>query len=234
MPASVEESVKEQFSQVFKKADWPLFKTMGEVYLKQAAFLRKKHVVAPPGLKLLARNAQKRLFIGIGVELLLKAVYLKAGYVINKPKDPHAPLKLPFTPAQARGHQLDPADTYTLDKLIGKLLTVLSALQNGNIVLRGLRVAKVFRNKEGHSVTPVHLFAPSNYRDIEASLSEVYEQVFDETLAVRFSVAVGEKPVWRITHPNKTLQRTAFGRRRALSQSSIDLRTGHFGGIQGL
>jgi hypothetical protein len=119
-------------------------------------------------LKLLARNAQKRLFIGIGVELLLKAVYLKEGYVINKPKERYSPLKLPFTRAQATGHQLAPADTYTLENLIGKLQTVLSALQNDEIVIRGLRIAKVFRNKEGHSVTPAHLFEPSNYKDIEA------------------------------------------------------------------
>jgi hypothetical protein len=39
---SVEESVKIQFSQVFPEAHWPLFKRTGEVYLRQAALLRKK------------------------------------------------------------------------------------------------------------------------------------------------------------------------------------------------
>ena len=67
-------------------------------------------------------------------------------------------------------------------------------LQNVAIVLKGLNIAKVFRNKEGHSVTPVHLFDPSNYRDVEACLNEIYKQVFGETLAVRFPVSPREKP----------------------------------------
>ena len=194
---SIEKSVKQQFAKVFERADWRLFKKVAECYLRQAAFLRKHDVNAPSKLKLLVRNSQKRLFIGIGLELLLKALYLKDGYAINRPERKNKALKLPFRFDEAIGSQLVEAETFSLDNLIdqlGKLVRV----KNRGVVVKGLKIGKVFRNKEGHCVTSVHTFDSSNYRDIEAALRELYSVAFNEALTVRFSLAPNERPLWGI------------------------------------
>lgn len=206
--ANVEQTIKQQFSREHTKSDWPLFKRMAEFYLRRAVFLKTAHCPVESELKLLVRNSLKRLFIGIGVELLLKAVYLKHGYQINKLQTPrpNAPA-FPFTFQQVQGVPLVPDQTYMLNDLIEKLGSVLPA-GVGDGILRGLRIAKVFRNKEGHTVLPRHQFVPSNYRDIEASLTIVYERAFGETLRARFSVAEGEVGLWKVTRSNHRVQRT--------------------------
>jgi hypothetical protein len=100
---SLEQSVKSQFEKVFSDSDWLLFKEMAEASLREAAFLKMSDFDrAPDNRKLLARNSRKRLLIGIGTELLRKAIYLKAGYCINKPKvRPACTLKFPFKLAAA-------------------------------------------------------------------------------------------------------------------------------------
>src|ERR1700693_2359114 len=150
---SLEQSVKDQFEKVFSASDWGLFKEIAEASLSEAAFLKKSDFRVPGHRKLLARNSRKRLLIGIGVELLLKAIYLKGGYCINKPpKD--CGLKIPFKPAAAAaaGATLEAADTLTLGQLIDSLKNVVT-LQKSAVVTSGLKIAKVFRNKEGHVVT---------------------------------------------------------------------------------
>jgi len=195
---SVEFSVKQQFARVFRHSDWPFFKKMGDSYFRQAAFLLKHHLSVSPDLKLLVRNSQKRLFIGVGTELILKALYLKNGYAINRPESGNKGLKFPFTLKDAVGHQLLEDETFQLGILIDHIEKVIS-LNHSKTILRGLKIAKVFRNKEGHVVTSSHAFDPSNYRDIESAISELYRAAFDEILKVRFSLTTNEKPVWQIS-----------------------------------
>jgi hypothetical protein len=87
--------------------------------------------------------------------------------------------------------------TYMFNELIQKLDQILppASLHSVN---RGLQIARVFRNKEGHVVLPTHNFDSSNYRDIERALVTLYSRGFQETLVVRFSVAAGEKAAWTI------------------------------------
>ena len=200
----IEESVKKQFAKVFTVSDWRLFKRMAEFYLQQAAFLLTSNlsVSVPPGLELLARNSQKRLFIGVGIELLVKAIYLKQSYVINKPKQSRTTktkLRVPFTfsQAEASGEQLAEGETFTLGPLIEQFTTVLPVLDSQS-VLRGLKIAMMFRNKEGHTVTPTQVFDASNYRDIECTLTALYHHAFAEKLTVQFSLAPDEEPLWQI------------------------------------
>lgn len=194
----IERSVKSQFARVFTVADWPLFKKMAEANLREAATLLNADMPIESPLKLLARNSRKRLLIGVGVELLLKAIYLKKGYAINRaPKD--SPLKFPFLVKDAKGVQLVDDKTVMLNDLIEKLPTVVVPLQNRNLTLKGLKIAKVFRNKEGHGVTSTHIFDPTNYTDIASSLVNLYHDAFGEKLSVRFSLAPDEKAVWRIS-----------------------------------
>jgi hypothetical protein len=88
--------------------------------------------------------------------------------------------------------------TYMLDDLINKLKAVpaLHGLTADGV--RGLKIAKVFRNKEGHGVLPKQQYDASHYRDIEASLASLYAQAFGETLNLRFSLEPNEKGVWEI------------------------------------
>jgi hypothetical protein len=195
--SSVEQSVKADFARVFVESDWRLFKEVAEFYIERAARLR---IGDMKGIdlkwRLLARNVEKRLRIGIGTELLLKALYLRHGFVINKPVKKKS-LCFPFTVTQAQGIELDHDRTYTLDELIRGLSKVPAMGKVGQLD-RGLRIAKVFRNKEGHGVLPKHAFQPQNYRDIEQALVEVYARGFTQTLHVRFSIKTGEKAVWNI------------------------------------
>ncbi|HTG14527.1 MAG TPA: hypothetical protein VK747_04585 [Blastocatellia bacterium] len=177
--------MKSQFAKVFVSSDWRLFKEMAEINLSEAAFLKKSSKVAK-SRRLLARNSRKRLLIGVGLELLLKAVYLKADYCINKPQDRAAPLRPPFRPSEAVGWQLEAADTYTLEQLTRTLKKILQ-MQKPQYVIDGLSIAKVFRNKEGHVVTRAHRFDAKSYRMIEGALREIYANAFQEQLTVRFS-----------------------------------------------
>lgn len=209
---SIEQLVKSQFARVFATSDWNLFKEVAESNLKEAAKLRKANMLIKNSLKLLARNSRKRLLIGVGVELLLKAVYLKHGYMINRaPKD--SALKFPFSVQNAAGVQLDAHKTYMLNDLILNLPKVVQ-LQDMDITLKGLKIAKVFRNKEDHVVTYTHTFDKSNYSDIASSLSALYQDAFGENLSVRFSLAPNERSVWRVSHPN-TLKRPTGHQRSA-------------------
>jgi hypothetical protein len=200
---SVESSVKQQFARVFRESDWRLFKKMADCYFRQAAFLLKHHLGVPPDLKLLVRNSQKRLFIGVGTELILKALYLKNGYAVNRPEDGNKTLKFPFTLKEVAGQQLLEDETFLLGMLIDHLGKVIS-LNDRETILKGLKIAKVFRNKEGHVVTSRHTFDLSNYRNIESALRELYRTGFEETLKVQFSLAPNEKPVWQLTHETQS------------------------------
>ncbi len=141
---SVEQTVKQQFARVFCSADWYLFKNVADCYLRQAAFLRKRHIVATTDLALLIRNSQKRLLIGIGTELVLKALYLKPGYHINKPSD-RKQLKGPLALNEGTRLPLKSADTFTLSELIDWLGKVI--LLSKEEFHRGLRTAKVFATR---------------------------------------------------------------------------------------
>jgi hypothetical protein len=192
----IEQSVKSQFAKVFAMADWRLFKKMAEANLQEAATLLEKDMPIEDSLKLLARNSRKRLLIGVGVELLLKAICLKHGYAINK--SPKKTLRFPFLAKDATGVNLVKDKTVMLNELIIGLPTVV-ALQKKNSTIKGLRIAQVFRNKEGHVVTGTHTFESSNYVDIASSLVDLYRDAFGETLSIQFSLAPDEPAIWEIS-----------------------------------
>jgi hypothetical protein len=194
---SVEQIIKEQFEKLFEVDDWPLFKETADSLLCEAAHIKTTDMPFATERKLLARNSRKRLLIGIGVELLLKAVYLKNGYSINKRQEDKSTRGFPFTIQHARSIAMELSDSYTLSALVDNLSKVLR-LKDEQRALKGLRIAKVFRNKEGHLVTRIHEFDVANYRDIEASLVLLYEQAFAERLEVRISFKEGEEAKWSV------------------------------------
>jgi hypothetical protein len=206
---NIEQSVKAQFAKVFQASDWQLFKGIAEANLREAAYLKTSDMPIERSLKLLARNSRKRLLIGIGVELLLKAIYLKQGYCINKPSRGSS-LVFPFSAKDAAGKELLDDQTVMLNDLIQHLPNVVH-LRNKELTLKGLKIAKVFRNKEGHGVTCTHVFVASNYTDIASSLATLYQDAFGEKLSVRFSLAPNEAALWRVL----PLAGASSGRRRA-------------------
>ena len=194
---SLEQSIKNQYAKLFGVNDWPLFKEAAEAILKEAAHIKTTDMHFARR-KLLARNSRKRLLIGIGVELLLKSVYLKNGYAINKRQGDGSARDFPFTLEHAATIPMDHADTFTLGTLVGRINQVIR-FEDEETALKGLKIAKVFRNKEGHVVTGAHAYDPGNYRDIEASLIMLYEVAFGERLVVRFSIEEDEEAAWRLS-----------------------------------
>jgi hypothetical protein len=196
--AGDEAEVKAQFARVFVSGDWSRFKRMAEFYLRRAVYLQKRDMDVSQDLQLLARNCVKRLFIGVGMELLVKSVYLHRGFSINMlepPTQPGVP-SVPFTFQQVAGFTQSADRTYKFDVLIPKLAGVLGSGPPGELD-KGLKVAKVFRNKEGHGVLS-QKFDRSSYTAVEVTLSELYSRAWGQRLTVRFSLTPHEKGLWRL------------------------------------
>jgi len=193
------QSVKAQFAKIFQASDYKLFKAIAELNLHDAAHLKSADMLTKPPLSpRLARNCRKRLLIGVGVELLVKAVYLKNGFCINIPTRTSNDPRFPFRHTQTTGMTLKNDKTRSLDELIQHLSKIIT-LQNRDATLNGLTIAQVFRNKEGHGITQKHHFVRSNYRDIENSLIALYRDAFGERLSVRFSMEPREQALWRVS-----------------------------------
>lgn len=195
---SIEATLKGQYARFFTRSDWQELKAIAELYLETAAKLRTKDVI-PATMKLLFRNIQKRLFLGIACELLLKALYLKCGYCINKPKQGltiHG--KFPYKLSDVRTEDFDEADTFTLDRLIQGIRIVHSFNEYDNLV-KGLRTAKVFRNKEGHVAVFWHRFDPQNYRDIAEAIRILYREGFRQEIVLEISIARDQNSQFRVT-----------------------------------
>lgn len=196
---SIEADVKKDFVLIFTVQDAALFKEMAECYFRQAVFLQKADVKICERLRLLGRNCQKRLFLGIGTELLLKAIYLKYGHSINElenAKEAGAP-KFPFNFQQVGAFKQAGDRTFTMACLIDHLGDVVQSRVSADTA-RGLKIAKVFRNKEGHVILPKHTPRDANYRDIERALGALYQQAFNQDLNIRISFRPNEKGVWHL------------------------------------
>lgn len=115
----IENIIKKQFSKIFTKSDWYSFKVIAEYYFRTAASVRTQDIKIDTPYKLWVRNIQKRLFLGIAYELLLKAIYLKEGFYINLPLKniyfiiqsayPDGPLKIGY-PEQLDDKRIDEDD----------------------------------------------------------------------------------------------------------------------------
>ena len=194
---SLESEIKRQYARFFEKGDWAQLKSVAELYLETAAKLKTKNLL-PRHLLLLFRNIQKRLFLGIACELLLKSYYLKEGFCINKPKHRrqiHG--SFPYKLGNVNRDDFEIDDTFTLDQLINGLEAI-HHFNDHQTLLRGLKIAKVFRNKEGHVATFWHDFDHQNYIDVAKSLIILYSEGFNERLRLRISVTRNEKAEFQV------------------------------------
>ena len=192
---TIEKAIKQQYNKVFKKKDWESFKLIADFYLKKSATLKRKDLDIDDAFKLLARNIQKRLFLGIACELLVKACYLKNGYIINTPNDRTRGQLLKFSDIKVS--ELNEDNTFTLNPLLDSLKNVI-AFTDWKTVENGLKILKVFRNKEGHVVTLWHKYSSKNYRDIESSITSLYMEAFNEQIDFRISMEENDKGQFKI------------------------------------
>lgn len=196
--SAIEPVIKAQYAKFFYTSDWYAFKEIAEYYLESAARLKSRDIQFASSQRLV-RNIQKRLFIGIGCELLIKSIYLKKGFCINKPK-PRA--VIPGRPPYLIDH-IDPSyfeddDTYSMTTIID-LLSRVHSFSDHAMVNKGLRIAKVFRNKEGHIAVYKHQPDPSNYEDIENALVSVYQEIFGQKLKIQISFEGNEPSEFKIS-----------------------------------
>jgi hypothetical protein len=158
---------------------------------ENAAQILKKDISIKEPYKLMGRNIQKRLFIGIGTELLLKSLFLKNDYCINKVRKNHSPN--PNKPTKFNSIKdesiFNPSDTYTLNSLIDNLPEILKSKGSYE---KGLKISKVFRNKEGHVAVLWHKANQENYTDIENSIIYIYNEGFNENLDFNISFLDGD------------------------------------------
>ena len=186
--SSIEQIVKDRFSAYFDKRDWKRFKGVAECYFQRAVYLKRLDIEYNINTEkiysaLLARNIQKRLNIGIGTELLIKAFYLKEGWMINLVKNKKNNMaNFPFSQKEIKKN-FHEDNTFTLNDLIQNLGKV-KKFKNRALIDEGLRIAKVFRNKEGHMVTKQHKYNKNDYSKIESSLVQFYKEAFNEILKI--------------------------------------------------
>lgn len=193
--SGIEPGIKAQYKKFFESDDWLPFVRIAEYYLRTAVELKVNDIDTEyESNRLLIRNVQKRLFIGIGCELLLKAFYLRNGFGINTPK-------------QVKWHlykidQINRSDyaedrTYSFNFLLDHLKNG-PRLNDLQTIEDGFRIAKVFRNKEGHVAVFKHQFDAQNYSDIEKALRCFYREAFSKSLNIRFSMEPYEKGVFEL------------------------------------
>ncbi|MBZ9572375.1 hypothetical protein KJA15_03530 [Patescibacteria group bacterium] len=200
---SLESTIKAQYAKKFEKNDWFTFKLVADYYLESAALLLKKDIYANyinDDLKLLIRNRQKRLFIGIGCELLLKVLYLKNGFCINLVIDNNGKKimkKFPYLLNEFDKLKFKKDDTYTMNPLIQKIKKI-QGIKHLKEIQKGLNIAKVFRNKEGHSSTLWHKYEPQNYIDIEHAIQYLYDEGFHEKLDIKIAFGKNQEGLFNI------------------------------------
>jgi hypothetical protein len=193
--SNIEPRIKAQYAKFFQADDWTVFRQLAEHYLEVAVHLKMKDIVADEAYKLWLRNVQKRLFIGVGCELLLKSHYLHQGYGINTPKRKQ-PWHL-YRIQDVNPNDYDSGNTYSMNFLLDQLENGPCFAQQAAIEC-GFRIAKVFRNKEGHIAVYWHNYDPQNYTDIEVALKAFYREALGEVLDVQFSFEGNEPAEFRI------------------------------------
>lgn len=193
---STEQLIKDQYAKFFTVSDWPSFKALADYYFKNAAFLKKVDIDSDVIPELRIRNIQKRLYLGIGAELLVKAFYLKNGYGINTPK---VGSWTAYKIESISSDDFNNDNTVTMNSLLQEMVTNrVSEFTNEPQIVKGLKIAKVFRNKEGHVVTVRHSYASENYIDIERAVIDFYMIYFQQTLNFKISMESNQKPYFDI------------------------------------
>ena len=192
------DEIKSQYARILQQKDWLQFSQIAEYYLKEAARLKTKHIEVRNN-KLLLRNSIKRLYLGIGCELLIKSFYLKKGYCINRFKKEFTGEMSPTHKlSDLNGSDINDKDTFTLSDLINNLNKI-KVFDFHVDIERGFKIAMVFRNKEAHVTHPTHEFNEQNYRDIENAVKNFYKEAFSKRLTFIISMKPNENYAFKVS-----------------------------------
>lgn len=187
---TTESLVKRQYVKIARKKDWKLYKEAADYYLKTASYVMEKNILADK--KLLFRNITKRLYLGIGSELLLKSLYLKKGYHLNLPNSNSGIRSRINLRNKLKDFQLNKSEQTNFASLIDFIHNLI--LNDYDLIKKGLNISKVFRNKEAHSIFMWHSKGRASYDHIEMALVLVYLHGFNENLEIKISYLKGESP----------------------------------------
>lgn len=169
---------------LFKQEDWREVKKSGEKFLKYAYKYKPKII----NLSNRSEREEKffrellyRILMGIGCELIVKAVYLKEGYIINryKIKKSRFPAKLGSMPDK----KLNPFITFDINILISCFHTFFPKIDKmlyNRWISKGLQIARIWRNKDIHNGGRYHMETGMDVFDIETSLIAIYDHIFND------------------------------------------------------
>jgi hypothetical protein len=212
---SIEKKIKSDYRSLFKKKDWKIFKLNADKYFESAAKLKKKDfgntriildTLKKKDARLMLRNKRKRLFIGLGSELLIKAFYLKSGFHVNLiPNDKkNGKGSNAFKFSEIPNKDVIPGSTIKFNLLIQGLSELdrkASNKKKGRVdkeIKNALSISKVFRNKEAHISTKGHKYDGKDYDEIEKGIKKMYKSWFDEDLEFQISFEQNEKGKFKI------------------------------------
>ena len=103
-----------------------------------------------------------------------------------------------------QSNDLIPSEKFTFDKLISALPRLeKTRLNNDNHrvpveITEGLKIAKVFRNKEAHIITDTHQYNDDDYGKIEDCMKRIYFDWFGEQLEFQISFSKNETEKFEI------------------------------------
>jgi hypothetical protein len=197
MAKSIESKIKSQYAKFARKNHWLLYKNGADYYLHTASLLMIKDIKATEeNKKLLFRNITKRLYLGIGCELLLKALYLKRGYHLNLP-NPGSGIRTKVNLRNSlKDYQLLKANQTSFADLISYIYNLI--MVDIEKIKKGLNICKVFRNKEAHSIFMWHSKDRKSYDTIEEAIQLIYLHGFNETLDIKITYLESDNGIFKI------------------------------------
>ena len=92
---------------------------------------------------------------------------------------------------------IDKTETFTMNLQIQNFNKIVD-FEDWKTIEKGLNIAKVFRNKEGHVVSLYHDYDNTNYSDIEYSIISIYKKIFNRKLEFKISMETNDNGLFRI------------------------------------
>ena len=202
--SNVINEIHSQYTCLLMPDDWLAFRQLAEYHFKIAAKLHKADLELADAPKSMLHSV-KRLHIGVGFELILKAAYLKNGKCINVfNRGIEHPHKAPIHDmANMDKTILNAKETYSLSLLIQNYSATFNRLADKRFA-DGLRVAYLFRSKEGRIACPEQDYNDELYQLVSDAIIKLYQDAFDIELDFQIAIKRKDKGVFKVKK-NKAL-----------------------------
>ena len=132
--------------------------------------------------EIMFKNRCSRVFLGIAIELMIKTVYLKRGYSINKHNKPNTQQLIKLREVE---DLYLITKTHSLHFLIKNLNKVLPEHKYNfeQDIRKGLELARIWRNVNTHTMTGGHIQWVGDYRSICCSIEIIRDLVLSGVLS---------------------------------------------------